>query len=62
MSELYYQLSEEDQKDIMDCYIKEMSPTEKTTYKIAKEHLESSFSLEKSIGFIKYCEEELEEE
>ena len=62
MSELFHQLSEEDQREIVDSYVKEMNPTEKKTYEIAKEHLESSFSIEKSIGFIKYCEEELEEE
>lgn len=32
-------------------YLAQLTPIEKTVYKIAQEHLETSFSLEKSIGF-----------
>ena len=39
-------------------YLKQMSPMERRTYEIAKEHLESSFCIEKSIGFMKFCENE----
>ena len=35
-------------------YIKQLSPKEKQTLKIAQEHLGSSFNLEKSIGFQKW--------
>lgn len=32
-------------------YVEQLSPREKQVLKIAQEHLETSFSLEKSIGF-----------
>ena len=35
-------------------YISQMDELEKKSYLIAKDHLESSFSIEKSIGFIKW--------
>lgn len=35
-------------------YIESMDEKEQITYKIAKEHLDSSFNLEKSIGFQKW--------
>jgi hypothetical protein len=56
---LFQQLSEANQLRLIDKYLQQMTSIEKKTYEIAKEHLESSFSLEKSIGFMKYCEEEL---
>lgn len=37
-------------------YIAQMSPQEKLVLKIATEHLESSFDIEKSIGFKEWCE------
>ena len=37
-------------------YISTLSEHEKKALEIAKHHLESSFSLEKSIGFIKFSE------
>jgi len=37
-------------------YIEEMSPQEKLVLKIATEHLESSFDIEKSIGFKEWRE------
>ena len=35
-------------------YLLTFTDEEKETYKIAKEHLQSSFNLEKSVGFCKY--------
>jgi len=37
-------------------YIEQMSPQEKLVLKIATEHLESSFDIEKSIGFKEWCD------
>jgi len=39
---------------ILKAYIEQLSPREKHVMKIAQEHLETSFSLEKSIGFKKW--------
>jgi len=38
----------------IDAYIKQLTPMEKKVLQIAREHLETSFSLENSIGFIKW--------
>lgn len=38
----------------MSDYIKQLSENEKKALEIANDHLESSFSLEKSIGFIQF--------
>ncbi len=38
-------------KSILKKYIDQLSKKEKHTFKIAQEHLGSSFNLEKSIGF-----------
>lgn len=35
-------------------YIDQMSPSEKVAYNIAVKNLESSFDIEKSIGFIQF--------
>ena len=35
-------------------YLLTFTDEEKETYKIAKEHLQSSFNLEKSVGFCKF--------
>jgi len=48
---------EKKQKTIEDLkkeYIKSMDEKEQIAYKIAQEHLDSSFNLEKSIGFQKW--------
>lgn len=37
-------------------YISSLSPLEKKTLEIAQSHLESSFNLQKSIGFMKWKE------
>lgn len=41
-------------QSLLDSYIKQLNDKEKVAYKIAKEHLGSSFNLEKSIGFQKW--------
>ena len=38
----------------LDQYLEQLTEKEKQTYKIATEHLGSSFNLEKSMGFIKW--------
>jgi len=38
-------------------YLEQLSEGERQTYEIAKQHLESSFSIEKSIGFINWKKE-----
>lgn len=41
-------------EEIIKKYIKNMTKEEKQAYEIAKSHLESSFDVEKSIGFLNY--------
>ena len=41
-------------QEILDAYIEQLTDDEKIVYLIAKEHLGSSFDLEKSIGFINW--------
>ena len=41
-------------KELMKKYVENFSDKELEAYKIAQEHLKTSFSLEKSIGFRKY--------
>ena len=36
----------------MDEFVKTLSEMERKTYEIAKEHLKTSFSMEKSIGYL----------
>ena len=43
---------------IIEMYLKSMTESEKQAYLIAKNHLESSFDLEKSIGFIRFKQEQ----
>jgi hypothetical protein len=38
-------------KNLIDIYISQLNDIEKKVLTIAKEHLETSFSIEKSIGF-----------
>lgn len=35
-------------------YLKNMTPQEKIAYKIAQQNLESSYDMEKSIGFVNF--------
>ena len=44
-------------KKTMREFLKQLPPKEKKAYQIAKEHLGSSFSLEKCIGFQKWFAE-----
>lgn len=41
-------------KSDIERYISQMDELEKKSYLIAKDHLESSFSIEKSVGFLKW--------
>jgi len=41
-------------EELLKEYTDQLSPAEKIAYDIAVEHLESSFDLEKSIGFQKW--------
>ena len=45
----------QDEKNIKT-YLNQLSDNEKKSYEIAKQHLESSFSIAKSIGFINWNE------
>jgi|TARA_Y100000389_G_C17467476_1_gene526951 hypothetical protein len=44
-------MSEEENKDLIKKYISQLTEQEKIALKIAEEHLESSFSITKSIGY-----------
>ena len=46
--------SDKKKEAIIKDYIKNMTKEEKQAYDIAKSHLESSFDIEKSIGFLNY--------
>lgn len=41
-------------KELHMLYISQMSVQERKAYEIAKEHLETSFNIDKSIGFIEW--------
>ena len=43
---------------IIEKYISQMSPSEKGAYSIAEQILESSFDMEKSIGFLEFLKRE----
>tara|TARA_B000000609_G_C23911274_1_gene208581 strand:- start:75 stop:227 length:153 start_codon:yes stop_codon:yes gene_type:complete len=43
-------------QELIDAYIKSLNDKEKKAYQIAKEDLETSFDITKSIGFIKFKE------
>jgi hypothetical protein len=42
---------------LIESYLKQLSPHEKVAYTIAVKNLESSFDIEKSIGFLNYVKE-----
>lgn len=44
-------------KKLINSYIEQLDHLEKIAYDIAREHLESSFTIEKSIGFKQWKEE-----
>lgn len=43
-----------EQHSDIEKYIQQLSESERQTYEIANQHLESSFSIEKSIGYLKW--------
>ena len=45
---------EKEIQEIITEYIEQMSSPEKIAYEIAKSNLESSFDIEKSIGFLEF--------
>ena len=45
-----------EKKEIIEKYIAQLNETEKKAYEIAKKRLESSFDVEKSIGFLKWVQ------
>ncbi len=47
-----------DTTELVQRYIAQLSPTEKIAYEIAVEKLESSFDIEKSIGFIEFVKDQ----
>jgi len=49
-------------KRMLQQYLESLSEKEKKAHEIARDHLGSSFSLEKSIGYIKFCKEFQEKE
>ncbi len=42
------------QSTLITAYLAQLTPQEQRVLKIAREHLESSFTLEKSIGFLEW--------
>ena len=47
------------EEELIKIYLKGLNENQKKTLEIAKSHLESSFCLEKSNGFLKFKEEYL---
>jgi transcriptional regulator CtsR len=45
----------QEESDLIEQYIASLSEKEKKAYIIAKEHLASSFDIEKSNGFLRFC-------
>jgi hypothetical protein len=50
-----------EKKTLYDEYLGQLSEKEKMAYEIAKSHLKSSFSLERSIGFIEWLKKKEEQ-
>jgi hypothetical protein len=44
------------EKSIIDLYLDSLSPRERRAYEIARDHLGSAFSLEKSVGFVRFLD------
>ena len=47
--------------ELMKKYVESMDDKERVAYEIAKDHLGTSFDLEKSIGFLKFKEKQEQE-
>jgi len=45
-----------DESELVDAYISQLTEQEKLVLEIAKDHLGSSFTIEKSIGFIEWLQ------
>jgi hypothetical protein len=43
-------------EELTDEYVEQMTPQQRKVMEIAREHLQSSFSLVKSIGFKEWCD------
>jgi hypothetical protein len=43
-----------DKAELIEKYIAQLTPSQLIVYNIAKKNLETSFSIERSIGFIEY--------
>jgi len=52
----------DDMEALKEAYVASLSPLAKKGLEIARSHLESSFSLEKSIGFLKFVAEQKKSE
>lgn len=61
MEEQKIEKRQETQEELHMLYISQMSVQERKAYEIAKEHLETSFNIEKSIGFIEWKKNERKE-
>lgn len=48
---------EKEIKEIINEYIEQLTNSEKIAFSIAKENLESSFDIEKTIGFLNFIKE-----
>jgi hypothetical protein len=46
------------QESLSEQYLKTLSEKERQAYEIAKDHLGSSFELEKSVGYLKWLEKQ----
>ena len=47
-----------DNLSLVEQYLKSLSEKERQAYEIAKDHLGSSFELEKAVGFLKWLEKQ----
>jgi hypothetical protein len=47
-------LMDKELKELVEQYIAQLTPSEKIVYDIARKQLETSFCIEKSIGFLEY--------
>lgn len=51
---------DKDQEQLEEEYVRSLSELERSSMKIAEEHLKSSYSLKKSIGFLKWLDKRKE--
>jgi len=49
-----------DEEKMIELYLNQLNENERKGLEIARDHLQSSFSLEKSIGFVKFKKKYLE--